>query len=74
MHEHNWPVSFSMGVATFRDITVNIEDIVNIADKLMYVAKKSGKDRILHKVVAQKEAPAYNDHSCNMKAHIISKH
>lgn len=72
MREHDWPVTFSMGVATFQDITVKIEDMLNIADKLMYLAKKNGKNRILHQVITDKEPPVNRDNCYNMTAHILS--
>jgi PleD family two-component response regulator len=40
-----------MGVATFQDISGNIEDMLNTADKLMYLAKKKGKNKILHQII-----------------------
>lgn len=62
MREHDWPVTFSMGVATFQDISGNIEDMLNTADKLMYLAKHNGKDRIIHQVfVGQPEKDSAAD-------------
>lgn len=43
MREHNWPVTFCVGVVTLQDNTINIEEIVNVTDKLMYLAKKGEK-------------------------------
>lgn len=52
MHRWGWPVTFSMGVGTFRQVAIAADDMVQIVDKLMYFAKKSGKNKILHQVFA----------------------
>lgn len=41
-----WPVTFSIGVVTWAGGTERAEELVKIADELMYAAKKAGKDRI----------------------------
>ncbi len=58
MSRYLWPVTFSMGVATFPNIGISVGDMLNVADKLMYVAKKGGKNKIIHQVV---EVQAVND-------------
>lgn len=52
MHRWGWPVTFSMGVGTFRQAAIAVGDMVQIVDKLMYFAKKSGKNKIIHQVFA----------------------
>jgi diguanylate cyclase (GGDEF)-like protein len=47
MQEHNWPVSFSIGVISFDLPPANFDEAVKLADTLMYQVKKSGKDDIL---------------------------
>lgn len=42
----HWPVTFSIGVVTCTAPAPDIEQIVHLADQLMYAAKHGGKDRI----------------------------
>jgi diguanylate cyclase (GGDEF)-like protein len=46
MDENKWPVSFSLGVITFIKIPSSVDEIIHVADKLMYEAKKDGKNTI----------------------------
>lgn len=46
MKENNWPVTFSIGVASFEEPMSDIRDMIKLSDDLMYKVKKSGKDRI----------------------------
>jgi diguanylate cyclase (GGDEF)-like protein len=46
MEENKWPVSFSLGVITFLKIPSSVDEIIHVADELMYEAKKSGKNKI----------------------------
>ncbi len=57
MNRQGWPVTFSMGVGTFQQIFIPVGDMVQIVDKLMYYAKKSGKNKIVHQVFASGENP-----------------
>jgi len=57
MSRQGWPVTFSMGVGTFQQIIIPVGDMVQIVDKLMYYAKKSGKNKIIHQVFASGEDP-----------------
>ena len=57
MHRQGWPVTFSMGVGTFQQIIIPVGDMIQIVDKLMYFAKKSGKNKIIHQVFASGENP-----------------
>jgi len=43
---NHWPVSFSIGLVTFKAIPKNIKDTMKIADDLMYSVKNSGKNSI----------------------------
>lgn len=47
MQEHNWPVTFSIGVISFDLPPSNFDEAVKLADALMYQVKKSGKNNIL---------------------------
>lgn len=51
MAQHGWPVTFSMGAATFNSPPPRLDDIVKVADDLMYVVKRREKDAIKHSLV-----------------------
>jgi diguanylate cyclase (GGDEF)-like protein len=55
MNENGWPVTFSIGVISFEAAMSDIRDVVKMADDLMYEVKKSGKNRIDHRVWNGKE-------------------
>lgn len=44
---NNWPIGFSIGVATYQHPVANADDAIGFADSLMYKVKKSGKNNIL---------------------------
>ena len=50
MKEHDWPVTFSIGIATFIRMQPSIEDMIRQADKLMYSVKHSSKGAIKQEV------------------------
>ena len=50
MKEHNWPVTFSIGIATFLLMPSSIEEMIRQADKLMYSVKNSSKGAIKQEV------------------------
>lgn len=50
MRRSRWPVTFSVGLATFRPPPPEVETLLREADGLMYAAKQSGKDSIRHRV------------------------
>lgn len=50
MKEHNWPVTFSIGIATFLSMPSSIEDMIRQADKLMYAVKNTSKGAIKQEV------------------------
>lgn len=54
MRHHNWPATFSIGVATFQNCNIRVYEMLHIADKLMYFAKRNGKNRIAHQVIMEK--------------------
>lgn len=60
MSKNHWPMTFSIGVATFYKRTLTPEDVIGSADRLMYRAKQSGKGRIVCETYgpsAAQEAP-----------------
>lgn len=46
MRKHKWPVTLSIGVSTCSGATHGIDEILRLADKLMYEVKNSGKDAV----------------------------
>lgn len=50
MDGHGWPVTFSIGIATFVRMPPSIEDTIRQADKLMYEVKNSRKGAIKQEV------------------------
>jgi len=54
MEKRNWPVSLSIGVVTFRDVSPDINLMVKIADDLMYKVKKGGKNSVEYEEYGEK--------------------
>lgn len=52
MELHSWPVTFSIGAVTFLSAPRSMDDMISEADRLMYSAKRLGKDRLEQVVVA----------------------
>ncbi|MBV9959478.1 MAG: GGDEF domain-containing protein [Acidobacteria bacterium] len=50
VRRHDWPVTFSIGVATWTTPPATVDELVKRADALMYSVKSSGKNRIGHQV------------------------
>jgi len=46
MQEHHWPVTFSIGILTCVEPPSSVDEMVGLADRLMYAAKQSGKNTI----------------------------
>lgn len=51
MKENDWPVTFSIGIATFVRMPASIEDMIHQADKLMYSVKHTSKGAIKQEVL-----------------------
>lgn len=49
MRENHWPVSFSIGVASYKIAPHDFDCLIKQADNLMYEVKNCGRDRILQK-------------------------
>ena len=54
VQNNGWPVTFSIGVATFLNPPDKIDEMIETADAQMYFAKQKGKNRIRHKIIAEK--------------------
>ncbi len=50
MQIHDWPVTFSLGVATFLRPPESVETMIGQADQLMYNVKTHGKNRLHQEV------------------------
>jgi diguanylate cyclase (GGDEF)-like protein len=48
MGEKEWPVTFSIGVVTFRTPPDSVDGMIRVADAFMYSVKHSGKNSIKH--------------------------
>jgi diguanylate cyclase (GGDEF)-like protein len=46
--ESGWPVTYSMGVVTFKVPPATVDEAIRLADSAMYKVKKSGKNNVLH--------------------------
>jgi diguanylate cyclase (GGDEF)-like protein len=58
MRRSGWPVTFSMGLATFRPPPPELKVLLQEADGLLYEAKRSGKDKVHHRVFGPVAEPA----------------
>ena len=50
---NHWPISFSFGIATFLQPEPSVEDMLRVADELMYDVKRGGKNSIASRVIGQ---------------------
>jgi len=51
MQRDGWPVTFSVGVVTFRNAPESVDEMIRRADRLLYEVKGEGKDDLRHEVV-----------------------
>jgi diguanylate cyclase (GGDEF)-like protein len=52
MQNGGWPVSFSIGLATFISLGESLDEIVSLSDALMYEAKRQGKNAVVQREYA----------------------
>jgi diguanylate cyclase (GGDEF)-like protein len=50
MNKFNWPVTFSMGTITFIESPETANEVIKMADDLMYTVKNNGKNAIVYAV------------------------
>lgn len=48
MQRAGWPVTFSIGMVTYEAAPTDVRQVLRQVDEMMYVAKKNGKNRIIH--------------------------
>jgi diguanylate cyclase (GGDEF)-like protein len=53
MNKNNWPVTFSIGLATFLNPPNSIDKMIKEADRIMYSAKNNGKNMIKSEVIGE---------------------
>lgn len=53
MSRSGWPVSFSIGAATYRTVPSTVDEVIRHADELMYSVKHGGKNGLLHKEILE---------------------
>jgi diguanylate cyclase (GGDEF)-like protein len=46
MMKNKWPITFSIGVVTLNRQIPSVDDIMGVADKMMYIVKNNGKNDI----------------------------
>jgi diguanylate cyclase (GGDEF)-like protein len=51
MRRGDWPVTFSIGVATYRTPPADTDEMIRKADEFMYLVKRGGKNDVHHEVV-----------------------
>lgn len=51
LEDGGWPATFSMGAVTFLSPPDSVDEMLGLADQLMYEAKRSGKDHVRFAVV-----------------------
>lgn len=51
MRQGRWPVTVSIGAATFEKPPASVEEMIELVDRLMYSAKTSGKGRLEKRVI-----------------------
>jgi diguanylate cyclase (GGDEF)-like protein len=52
MEENHWPVTFSIGIASYPAPSTDLDNILSTADQLMYEVKQSGRNRIVQRILA----------------------
>jgi PleD family two-component response regulator len=50
MRKDGWKITFSMGVVTYIKSANTFDEVIGMADRLMYDAKNAGKNRIRHEI------------------------
>jgi len=49
MKENNWPVTFSVGIVTFKTSPATSREALNVADEMMYIVKHNLKNSVVYK-------------------------
>lgn len=51
MHKNDWQITFSIGAVTFISPPKSVEEMLQPADRLMYLVKNEGKNHLKHKTL-----------------------
>jgi len=70
MQERGWPVTFSIGAATFIKPPQDVDVMVRFVDQLMYAVKKNGKNWIRHEVIEDPESLALDHNKLERRASV----
>jgi diguanylate cyclase (GGDEF)-like protein/PAS domain S-box-containing protein len=57
MQRNHWPVTFSIGVITCMGVPQKVDELITLADKLMYSIKNNGKNAIGYAVYVAQSLP-----------------
>jgi diguanylate cyclase (GGDEF)-like protein len=52
MRKDGWKITFSMGVVTYIKSANTSDEVIGMADRLMYDAKNAGKNMIRHEILS----------------------
>jgi diguanylate cyclase (GGDEF)-like protein len=63
MRSKNWPVTISIGAATYLSFPGCVSEMIAAADQLMYTAKKDRQLNIVHKIIDAAATPAGDNRS-----------
>jgi hypothetical protein len=69
MERNRWPVTFSVGLITFPTPPSSVQEMINLADTLMYEVKRAEKDNIKHAVWSGAMLPAAIYRADSLRAH-----
>jgi diguanylate cyclase (GGDEF)-like protein len=58
MRKYGWPVTLSIGAATFASPPSTVDEMLRISDQLLYNAKNNGKNSIKYEVFGTRDWPA----------------
>src|SRR5699024_3615614 len=65
-------VTASIGVATFIEMTTDVDELVEIADKAMYFAKQNGRNQV--KLAEAQESVSWQDIAIDAFVQILDQH
>ena len=58
MAARGWPITFSVGAATFHATRRSLDEMVGVADALMYEVKTTGKAGVKYRDIGRDGAPS----------------
>ena len=61
MQLHQWPVTFSIGVATFDVPPIDVGIMLKYADRLMYEVKQAGKNHVKCATIRENSITPYKE-------------